>query len=97
MANSSLKSDPSRGKKLAELLYRQFSTNGILGQTEMPEDILPKDMSRGSIEHLMFITLTVAIDYQRDANAFWEVSKQTWEDSETQYLFDPRALNQVHY
>jgi len=97
MANSPLKTDPGRGKRLAELLYRQFSTNGILGHTEMPEDILPKGMTRGSLEHLFFITLTVAIDYQRDANVLWEVSRQTWEDSETQYLFDPEALHQTHH
>lgn len=33
--------DTDRGKKVAELLYNAFSTTGIHGRTEMPEDLLP--------------------------------------------------------
>jgi hypothetical protein len=72
---SSIKIYPERGRKVGKLLHKCFSTTGILGNMEMPEDILPKGMKRGSLEHLMFITLTVAIDYQRDANALWLVSR----------------------
>ena len=85
--------DTDRGKKLAQLLYDSFSTTGILGNTEMPEDILPAGMEKGSLKHLMFITLTVSIDYQRDANIMWAVSRKTFEDPETRYLFDPASLH----
>jgi len=91
----SLKINSKKGKKVAKQLHSCFSTIGILGNTEMPEDILPKGIIRGSLEHLMFITLTVAIDYQRDANALWAVSRKTWEDPKTQYLFNPAALHQT--
>ena len=91
----SLKINSKKGKKVAQQLHNCFSTTGILGNTEMPEDILPKGMKKGSLEHLMFITLTVAIDYQRDANALWLVSRKTWEDPETRYLFNPEALNRA--
>jgi len=97
MTQISLSIDSKRGRKLSKLLHRKFITSGIFGRVEMPEDILPKGMTRGSLEHLLFITLTVAIDYQRDANILWEVSRQTWEDPETQYLFDPEAIHQTHY
>ena len=97
MTDNSLTIDSKRGKKLAELLHRKFFTTGIFGRVEMPEDILPKGITRGSLEHLFFITLTVAIDYQRDANVLWEVSRKTWEDPDTQYLFDPEALHLTHY
>ena len=90
-----LKINPKKGKKVAEQLHNCFSTTGILGNTEMPEDILPIGMKRGSLEHLMFITLTVAIDYQRDANALWLVSRKTWKDPETRYLFNPEALHRT--
>jgi len=33
----------------------------------MPEEILPNGMTRASLKHLLFITLTVAIDYKGDA------------------------------
>ena len=91
----SLKINSKKGKKVAQQLHNCFSTTGILGNTEMPEDILPIGMKRGSLEHLMFITLTVAIDYQRDANALWLVSRMTWEDPKTQYLFNPKALHRT--
>ncbi len=93
----SLKINPERGKKVSELLYNSFSTVGILGKTEMPEDILPKDIKRGSLEHLLFITFTVAIDYQRDANTLWAVSRKSFEDAETRYLYDPESLHKTPF
>ncbi|MEN2984646.1 MAG: hypothetical protein ABDH25_06430 [Dictyoglomaceae bacterium] len=84
--------DTERGKKVADLLYRVFSTKGIHGKTEMPEDIIPKGVEKGSIDHILFITLTVSIDYQRDATLLWESSRKTFEDTETKYLFVPKLL-----
>ncbi len=75
------------------MLYKAFTSTGVLGRTEMPEDIRPKGVHKGSIEHQLFITLTVAIDYQRDANTLWKVSRKTFEDSQTKYLFDPESLH----
>ncbi len=58
----------SRNNKLVLLLFNAFSEGGIHGRNDMPEDILPKGMAQGSLDHLFFVTLTVSIDYQRDAN-----------------------------
>ena len=87
--------DTERGRGVAKLLYESFSTVGILGRTDMPEDIVPKGMTRGSLEHVIFVTLTVAIDYQRDGPALWESSRRSFEDEKTRYLFDPRALHET--
>ena len=46
------------------------------------------------MEHILFITLTVSIDYQRDADALWANSRQTYEDLETKYLFNPKMLHE---
>jgi hypothetical protein len=81
--------DPEKGRKTAPLLYDAFRTIGIHGHTEMPEDILPIGVNRGSLEHLIFITFTVSIDYMRDANLLWEVSRKTFEDPRTRYLYRP--------
>lgn len=86
--------DSERGKKVAKLLYNLFSTVGIHGRNDMPEDIMPKGVIRESLEQLIFITLTVSIDYQRDAIALWNASRKTFEDPETRYLFDPKALHE---
>lgn len=43
----------------------------------------------------MFITLTVGIDYQRDAVALWESARRSFEDPNTRYLFDCKALDEA--
>ncbi len=89
--------DIERGRKVAELLYSRFTEVGIHGQKGMPEDTLPAGMVKGSIEHIKFITLTVSIDYQREAPALWNASRRTFEDPDTRYLFDPRALHETPF
>jgi hypothetical protein len=85
--------DSERGKKAAEILFNAFSGNGIFGRTEMPEDILPEGVEWGSLKHLLFITLTVSIDYQRDAVAMWESSRKSFADPETDWLYDLELLS----
>ena len=63
----------------------------------MPEDTPPNGVTKGSIEHLFFITLTVSIDYQRDAPALWYNSRKTFEDPETMYLFSPTQLGETEF
>jgi len=89
--------DSERGKKIAELLYNSFTTNGIHGRTNMPEDIEPHSLIRGSLDHIFFITLTVSIDYQRDSPSSWESSRKTFDDPETRYLFDPKLLHETPF
>jgi len=86
-----------RSNKIAELLFDSFSFGGILGRNDMPEDTLPSGVIKGSLEHLLFITFTVAIDYQRDATTLWANSRKTFEDLETRYLFFPDRLNETGF
>jgi len=60
--------------------------------SEMPEKKLPAGMKAGSLEYILFITLSVSIDYQRDADRLWDAARATFEDSETTYLFNPFLL-----
>ncbi len=87
--------DDSRGASTASLLYNAFHKEGIHGKKEMPEDSLPAGVGQGSLEHLYYITLTVTIDYQRDANALWESSRKTFEDPKTRYLFYPEKILEI--
>lgn len=89
--------DPGRGKEAAQLLYTAFSTTGIHGRMDMPEDQPPQGVAAGSLEHILFITLTVSIDYQRDADALWASSRRTYADPETRYLFHPQSLHEVPF
>jgi hypothetical protein len=84
--------DPARTRKAASLLFRAFAHQGIHGSTQMPEDECPVGMTKGTIDHILFITLTVAIDYQRDAPQLWAASRATYADDRTRYLFSPQGL-----
>jgi len=92
-----LQANNERGKKLAEILNRKFLNEGIHGRTDMPEDELPVGVEKGSVEHLCFITFTVAIDYMRDAPTLWNNSRLTFSDPETKYLFYPKMLEQASF
>ena len=89
--------DTNKGKEAAPLLYERFATTGIHGKKVSPEDELPSGIAKGFLNHILFLTLTVSIDYQRDANALWRNSRRTFEDPETRYLFDPASLHQTPY
>lgn len=93
----SIVTDNEGGKKVAKLLYHSFRTKGIHGRTDMPEDIMPSSVVRSSLEHILFITFTVSIDYQRDAPSLWKSSRETFEDRETRYLFDPKLLHETPF
>jgi hypothetical protein len=84
--------DVNKGRKLAPLLYDAFTTKGIHGRTDMPEDVPPIGVAKGSLEHILFLTLTVSIDYQRDAPALWHSARNSYADPETRYLFNPNEL-----
>lgn len=96
-----LKINSENGRDAAVILFDRFnSKEGIFGHNIMPEDILPvwnsdltsSGIKKGSYEHLMFITLVVSIDYQRDANRLWESGRKTFEDEETRWLFFPKEV-----
>ncbi len=89
--------DSAKGAEVAQLLYDSFATMGIHGHKDMPEDVTPIGVEGGSLEHLLFITLTVSIDYLRDASSLWDVSRQTFQDPKTRYLFDPGQLHQITF
>ena len=89
--------DIKRGQKVARHLYDSYTSTGIHGNKDMPEDEIPAGVLRGSLEHLLFITLTVSIDYQRDANSLWASSRETFEDEDTNYLYYPELLYEAPF
>jgi len=87
--------DEVKGREAAKLLYDTFNSEGVFARKEMPEDLIPNGISIGSLEHILFITMTVSIDYRRNATAMWKSAKATYEDEETRYLFNPKAVSQT--
>jgi len=85
--------DQEKGRAVAALLRDAFENEGLFGETVMPETLPPSEVSTDSPEHILFLTLTVAIDYQRDAAQLWEAARKTYEDPETSFLFDPEVVS----
>ena len=90
-----MKLHSDRGREVASRLFAAFQTSGIHGQTEMPEDMPPAGVAESSLEHLLFITLTVSIDYQRDAVTLWKRARAAFESPQTRYLFDPQSIHET--
>lgn len=87
-----LTADPSRGKEVARVLTECFQTVGIFGGKNMPETTLPPNVVKGSLEHILFLTLTVSIDYMRDAESLWKSARESYSDDRTSYLFSPSKI-----
>ena len=94
-----LKINIEKGSQVARILFDKFnSEEGIFGKNVMPEDLMwgsdltGIDVMTGSYDHLMFITMVVSIDYMRDANKLWEAGRETMENDETRWLFQPETV-----
>lgn len=103
---NSLMINLKEGREIALSLFEKFNSNdGIFGHNIMPEDFVPRwgsnledlKINRGSYEHLLFITMVVSIDYQRDADKLWKAGRKTFETRETRWLFFPEELNKKSF
>lgn len=69
---------------------------GLLGGEVMPEDSNPH-LSKESIENYNYYTLPMALNYQRNSYKLWESAKQTWDDKETNFIFDTRLVSKSNF
>ena len=61
---------------------------GLLGGERMPEDAKP-ELTRNSEENLLYLTLPMSLNYQRNSYKLWESALLTWGDLETKTVFNP--------
>lgn len=66
---------------------------GQLGGEFMPEDSNP-NLERNSSNNYLYFTLPMALNYQRNSYQLWEGAKKTYEDSKTNFVFDPLLVEQ---
>ena len=59
---------------------------GKLGQTKMPEDSHPTFADEET--RLVYFTLPMALNYQRDSYTLWESALKTYNDPETKVVFN---------
>ena len=62
--------------------------NGKLGYMAMPEDSSPDFTKDENEARLVYFTLPMSLNYQRDSYKLWEAALKTYNDSETKAVFD---------
>jgi hypothetical protein len=88
-----LNSNPQRTKEIIRTLMEWSEhPDGFMSGADMPESAPPEGMTRGSYEHVLWLTLTVSIDYQRNATSLWNAAKLTWNDHSTRWVFYPHTF-----
>ncbi|MDR1009237.1 MAG: hypothetical protein LBL52_03220 [Rickettsiales bacterium] len=83
-------------KNCGEILGRvralvRLYLGGALGGEKMPEDENPA-LLPGSEQNLLYFTLPMALNYQRDSYKLWAAAKKTFSDSSTRFVFDLAAV-----
>lgn len=80
----------NRKKKIQEInnLYNMWKM-GKLGGEVMPEDANP-NLDINSKENYLYFTLPMALNYQRNSYKLWESALKTYNDEETNFVFNPK-------
>lgn len=66
--------------------------DGLLGGEVMPEDAKPEAIPFDSRENYLFLTLPMALNYQRNSYRLWESAAKTYLDLETRVVFYPEIV-----
>ena len=64
---------------------------GKLGYMKMPEDSSPKFSTDDKEVRLVYFTLPMSLNYQRDSYKLWESVLKTFNDPETKIVFDVKS------
>jgi len=65
--------------------------SGKLGYMKMPEDSSPNFSEDEKEVRLVYFTLPMSLNYQRDSYKLWESVLKTFNDSETRIVFDVKS------
>ena len=67
---------------------------GLLGGEVMPEDSNP-GLEKDCLENYNYYTLPMALNYQRNSYKLWESANKTWEDKDTNFVFDTKKVEKA--
>jgi len=65
--------------------------SGKLGYTKMPEDSSPEFSDDDKEVRLVYFTLPMSLNYQRDSYKLWDSVLKTYNDTETRIVFDVKV------
>lgn len=66
-------------------------SKGLLGGNKMPEDENPA-LDKLSADNLLYFTLPMALNYQRNSYKLWEAANKTFADPLVKNVFNPTAV-----
>ncbi len=69
---------------------------GLLGGEVMPEDSNPH-LPKESLANYNYYTLPMALNYQRNSYKLWESANKTWNDTETNFVFDTKKVSKSSF
>ena len=84
--------DIERGILVIKSLLQAHQENKLFNYTKLPEDYIPEEMEKGSKEHLLYLTFVSAIAYLRREERLWTSARETWEEEEKKFLFNPDEI-----
>ena len=68
---------------------------GKLGNSKMPEDSNPGFNKNNQEVRIAYFSLPMALNYQRDSYKLWEAALKTFNDPETQIVFDVQKVSNL--
>ena len=71
-----------------DILYNKWK-KGSLGGEVMPEDA-NLHLEKSSMANYLYFTLPMALNYQRNSYKLWESALNTYNDEETNFVFNPK-------
>ena len=84
--------DVERARKVGKILievYYSDKEKSFFGQKKAPEEwFKPKNLTKGSPQHIHYVTLICSLNRRRDADQLWKAGMETFEDEETRWVFD---------
>jgi len=83
-------SNSKRASEISEILINAYKKDGIFGHRvgEFPDLLCPKEIEKGSNEHLIYVSLLVSLDYMRNANILWEAGLKAYNNINTKWIFN---------
>ncbi len=87
-----IKKDIARGIETIIKLKEAYEKKEILDFINIPDEILPANMEKGSNQHLLFLTFVSGIAYLRKEEQLWNAARTTWGDKNTSYVFNPEQI-----
>ncbi|MDD3628130.1 MAG: hypothetical protein PHV06_12520, partial [bacterium] len=90
--SKNLHTDIERGIIALNRLIEAYEQNRFFNIEKLPEEILPNEMEKGNNAHLLFLSFISSLGYLRKEELLWTAARDTYEDQDLRYLFEPAQV-----